>query len=113
MDIPRRSEIPELIQQIQSKQRGEKATALLKVMEEYRIADNAHKNKETWFKIVSNVSCKYCGGVILERVGPFPVATPGGNHIMGCPNCNTFKAELGRQDILYKPPEQKQISDKE
>jgi hypothetical protein len=32
---------------------------------------------------------------------------------MGCPNCNTFKAELGRQDILYKPPEQKQISDKE
>jgi hypothetical protein len=64
MDIPRRSEIPELIQQIQSKQRGEKATALLKVMEEYRI-------------------------------------------------CNTFKAELGRQDILYKPPEQKQISDKE
>lgn len=95
-----RDEVLEVAKQIRSKQRGDKVDAMFHLIEAYDILVRHRKEGRKYFTIVEDTRCATCGGVILKRVEPLGMMTPGGSPITGCPNCNNFSYKHDRSEFV-------------
>ncbi len=100
MKFLNRQQCYELLKEVWTKQRGDKSIAISRILEDYK--QMMDKAEEQYFKIIQNVKCKKCGGIILTKVHIFSQITCGGNPVVGCPVCKTFSSGrmlFNRDDI--------------
>ena len=93
-------DVLEIAKQIRVKQRGDKVTAIARLIEAYEILARHKKEGVKYYTIVEDVRCAKCGGVILKQVHPLGMITPGGSPIIGCPKCKTFSYKHDRSEFV-------------
>lgn len=93
----------ELLRQVEIKQKGIKREALNQVND---VFENSLNKNKSLYSIVPERHCAKCGGVILQREGIFPMITPGGSPIRGCPVCETWCYNIVNPDIKHGKPAQ-------
>lgn len=89
-DLKTRDDVTRFAEVVAIKQRDTKRIAIGMVIDEWKRLVRAHHEGARWYTIREGCRCATCGGVILQRVGPFTTLTCGGNPIIGCPSCNTI-----------------------
>lgn len=97
MSLSTHSEVLAKSREVQKYQKGERRSAVEMVNDVYETAMN---NPRKLFSIVPGYKCRLCGGVILRRESFFPMLTPGGNIIKGCPKCKTMSYKMLNTNIV-------------
>lgn len=91
----------EIAQIILTRQKGEKFMALSRILEDYSLI--LDRDREPRYTVISGFKCVTCGGMIFKREHIFSRVTCGGNPVVGCLICNSFRHDkmlLSREDIV-------------
>jgi predicted Zn-ribbon and HTH transcriptional regulator len=88
----------QLSRAVEVKQKGDKREALRQVND---IFEQAILRSKTLYSVVPDAVCRNCGGIILKKESIFPIITPGGNSLRGCPACNNMSYDLNHRSIIF------------